>query len=303
MPSRVQGKRWCFTLNNYSNEEVTLVRNLGEHELIKYIVFGREQGESGTPHLQGFLICNRNASRSRISSLLPRAHIELTRGTSLQAADYCKKDGDFEEIGDIPVNNTTNPHIDSIIKWGDDFIADRGRAPTVSELAKEQPTALIRYPRLLQVLELRAPPPVLVEGTLKPWQQELYDHLETDPNDRAIDFYVDHEGGKGKSWFQAYYVSKFPEKTQILSMGKRDDLAYTIDTTKSVFLFNIPRGGMEFLSYAILEQLKDRMVFSPKYTSKMKILTTVPHVVVFCNEHPDMNKMSHDRYVLTDNYN
>jgi hypothetical protein len=115
-------------------------------------------------------------------------------------------------------------------------------------------------------------------------------------------FYVDDEGGKGKSWFQAWYLTKNPEKTQVLSAGKRDDIAHTIDKTKSVFFFNIPRGGMEYLQYPILEQLKDRMVFSPKYNSTMKFLTAVPHVVVFCNEHPDMNKMSLDRYIIINTY-
>jgi len=42
--------------------------------------------------------------------------------------------------------------------------------------------------------------------------------------------------------------------------------------------------------------LKDRFVFSPKYDSKTKWLSNQPHVVVFMNEHPDMTKLSHDRY-------
>ena len=53
---------------------------------------------------------------------------------------------------------------------------------------------------------------------------------------------------------------------------------------------------MEFLRYEILEMLKDRMVFSPKYASRMKFLHRVPHVVVFSNEYPAMDKMSDDRY-------
>jgi len=55
---------------------------------------------------------------------------------------------------------------------------------------------------------------------------------------------------------------------------------------------------MQFLIIGLLENLKDRMVLSPKYDSKMKILRKTPHVIVFCNEDPDMDKMSADRYII-----
>lgn len=82
----------------------------------------------------------------------------------------------------------------------------------------------------------------------------------------------------------------------MLSIGKNADLAHAIDESKRVFVFDIPRGSMEYLQYGILEQLKNRMVFSAKYNSTTKILHQKPHVIVFCNEDPDMDKMTNDRY-------
>lgn len=82
----------------------------------------------------------------------------------------------------------------------------------------------------------------------------------------------------------------------MLSSGKRDDVAHAIDETKDVFLFNIPRGGMEYLNYTVLEQIKDKMVFSPKYNSRTKIFRQNTHVIVFCNEEPNMAKMTRDRF-------
>ena len=94
-------KRWVFTLNNYSPEEVERVRSFSS----RYVVFGREVGASGTPHLQGFVIF-KNAQRiTALKKLLPRAHWEPAKGTSEQASTYCKKDGDFEEIGSCPATS------------------------------------------------------------------------------------------------------------------------------------------------------------------------------------------------------
>lgn len=301
MPS-FQGTRWCFTLNNPTDQDRQHVGSLGVNPLRKYMVVGRESGESGTPHLQGFVIFTKPVTRYRVSRLLPRAHLEVARGTSPQAADYCKKDGDYDEYGELPTGNKSNKVLEELYEWGDAFIQSKGRAPTSPEIARAHPTAYLRYPRVCRLFEARAPEPNLRDGTPKQWQRELADELESDADDRTVMFYVDPDGGKGKSWFQAWYLSKNPEKTQVLSAGKRDDIAHSVDKTKSVFFFNIPRGGMEYLQYTILEQLKDRMVFSPKYNSRMKYLVKTPHVVVFCNEDPDMTKMSDDRYVIRTDY-
>ena len=139
---------------------------------------------------------------------------------------------------------------------------------------------------------------MIEENPLNEWQEFLKNRLLCEADDRSVEFYVDAEGGKGKSFFCRWMLSKYPEYVQVLSGGKRDDLAHAIDTSKRIFLFNLPRGGIEFIQYTILEQLKDRVIFSPKYCSSTKILNYFCHVVVFCNEQPDMDKMSADRYKI-----
>ena len=88
---------FCFTLNNYTNEEVEKCHELVN--LCKYVVWGYEIGESGTPHLQGYAELIKRTRFASIKKILERAHIETRRGTQKEAADYCKKDGDFVEFG------------------------------------------------------------------------------------------------------------------------------------------------------------------------------------------------------------
>ena len=148
---------------------------------------------------------------------------------------------------------------------------------------------------MLRMRDLLRPKPKLQEGDPTEWQSELLRELESDPDDRQVIFVVDPEGGKGKTWLIGYYYTKY-EDSQILGIGRRDDLAHAVDPTKRVFFLNVPRGHMERLQYGFLEQLKDRQVFSPKYDSRTKIMRHKVHVVVMCNEFPDLKAMTADRY-------
>lgn len=286
--------RFVFTINNYTPEEVYNLRNLGESDTIKYLVFGRETGENGTPHLQGFIIWSKTRtlawSKRQIS---PRAHLEKARGTSHQASDYCKKENDFEEFGSVPVPNKTN-RFEAFKEW----VLEQPKKPTAALVAAEFPSIYMQYGRCMEWIDLIYPTSFTVEGEYRDHQRELAEQLDQQPDDRRIIFVVDPRGGTGKSWFIKKYLSTNADDTQVLSIGKRDDLAHAINERKRVFLFDLPRSQSEFLQYSVLEQLKDRMVFSPKYMSRTKTLEQLAHVVVFMNEEPDMNKLSTDRYEI-----
>lgn len=99
-----RGKNWCFTLNNPTNEETKQIESaLGNGAT--YIIFGREVGESGTPHLQGYVELSQRRRRGAVRELLgKRVHLEIRRGTQEQAVEYCRKDGDYEEMGEAIVS-------------------------------------------------------------------------------------------------------------------------------------------------------------------------------------------------------
>lgn len=95
-----RSRDWCYTLNNYSEAERDAHRALD----CAYHVFGYERGDSGTPHLQGYIRFKEKKSLKQLKTMMPRAHVEPRKGTIDQAVDYCKKELDYEEYGTKPMN-------------------------------------------------------------------------------------------------------------------------------------------------------------------------------------------------------
>lgn len=138
--SNPQSSSFVFTLNNYSNEEYSgILQFLGVST--KYFVIGKEVGDSGTPHLQGYC---RMLKRYLLSALRvklsPRIHLEVARGTPADNRVYCSKGGDFVEGGTCPgIGKTKNcgKNRDQLaLEWRSAM--DRGRAG-LAEFADANP--------------------------------------------------------------------------------------------------------------------------------------------------------------------
>lgn len=93
-------RNWVFTLNNWTDGDLCAARGLG----CSFGVIGKEVGEGGTPHLQGYVRFTNPVRLSALHTALPRAHWEPRRGTHEQARDYCRKDGDFDQWGTEPAS-------------------------------------------------------------------------------------------------------------------------------------------------------------------------------------------------------
>jgi len=89
-------------LNNYQDVEYSAIKDWIEAEC-DYGCIGKEVGDSGTPHLQGYF---RKKTKCRLSQLKTgvsqRAHFEVARGSPRDNRTYCSKDGDFWEFGTCP---------------------------------------------------------------------------------------------------------------------------------------------------------------------------------------------------------
>lgn len=88
----------CFTWNNYDDTSLDAIKARDD---VTYAVYGFEVGENGTPHIQGYLEFKTSVRFTTLQKVLGNSHMEKRRGTAKQAADYCKKDGKFEEYGTL----------------------------------------------------------------------------------------------------------------------------------------------------------------------------------------------------------
>lgn len=115
---RNRDRKWCFTLNNYTEEEYEAVISLKDS--VDYLVVGKEVGDGGTPHLQGFIYMRTQVAFKSMKKLLPRAHLEPAKGSPQQASTYCKKEGDFSEYGSCPTQGrrTDIDEVVTMVKGG-----------------------------------------------------------------------------------------------------------------------------------------------------------------------------------------
>lgn len=95
----VKSRCFQFTWNNYTTEHIEHLKS----QVFKYLMFGREKGQKGTPHLQGMILFEnpRAFENVRKKVFLERAHVEVTHSMSA-LMKYNKKEGDWEEYGIKP---------------------------------------------------------------------------------------------------------------------------------------------------------------------------------------------------------
>ncbi len=82
-------KRWCFTLNNYNEDEYCSICSTIKALCSKGII-GREIGESGTPHLQGYIEFKSKA-RPKSKFSVQKIHWEKCKGSREENIAYCSK--------------------------------------------------------------------------------------------------------------------------------------------------------------------------------------------------------------------
>lgn len=86
MPISSRAHNWIWVLNNPEYDPADMLVTC---PYVAYAVWQLERGESGTEHFQGCLFLSERKRGTQLKSLLPGAHLQVMRGTSKEATDYC----------------------------------------------------------------------------------------------------------------------------------------------------------------------------------------------------------------------
>jgi len=135
-------RSWIVVINNYTEDDELLLKN----DNFSYLVYGYEIGESGTPHIQGYIEYKSTKLFKTMKNRYKTAHIEKRSGTPKQASDYCKKDGKFIEIGEINKQGTRTD-LNSI---KNEIINNE---TTVDDIVIQNPILYHQYGRTLNKIE------------------------------------------------------------------------------------------------------------------------------------------------------
>jgi len=182
-PIKIRTNRICFTLNNYSEEECLSLTTLLNSVLpnLSYGIIGKEVGQSGTPHLQGYIrlkpsyLLATGGTISKWKSLFPglhRAHLEPAFGSDLDSEKYCSKDGNI-----IFQHGTPDKTKGSV--WQAIF-----HCKTMDEIAEINPQFAVKnyfqavaITRANSLGSTQPVPPKM----LKPWQHLALTHMMNQP--------------------------------------------------------------------------------------------------------------------------
>ena len=87
-------KRWCFVLNNYTQEEIDYIVPLCHEEGNKCIISKEVGKKCGTPHLQGFIEFHTKKRPMSVFSETNRINWRLSKksATDYHQTEYCAKD-------------------------------------------------------------------------------------------------------------------------------------------------------------------------------------------------------------------
>jgi len=329
IPHDFQCCHWTFTWNNYSQEQMAYLDSDNFKEANKDITlleFGEEVGESGTPHLQGYVVMNKkitfsglkckfdpiNGKKSSICFRIMTSHY-------INSHLYCKKGEqphiEWEKQHEKGPNFGKNakfhqplpyePNNNKIVFDFSRIINEVTDGSSLLEIAELYPQHSLKYGSTLKIMIEEQKKINMIENfkktyeNFKPlyWQECAIEELMHEPNDRSIICWIDSKCGAGKSSLARYLCAM--HGATMYSCTNEADVACAYNGER-IIIFNFPKEQrMENICYGTIEKMKDGMIFSKKYNSSLKRFAP-PHVVIFMNYTPDIKQMDETRWDIRD---
>jgi len=185
-------RNFVFTINNPTAGDDLEIELLKAH--VKYFVYGRERGELGTAHYQGYVQFKHPVSCRRLSGLLSRAHVEIAKGNATQNRQYCTKEGDFEEYGEAPTGRT----LDKKQQWRDIIkLAEEGNLEKIKE---DFPHVYFLHNK--KILDLRRRASGILDGELE--NEWWVGPTGTGKSRRLWSLYPEHYSKNLNKWWDGY---------------------------------------------------------------------------------------------------
>lgn len=292
---------WCLTLYDVDNcskyvDKYTELVTVGK---VKYFVFGKEicpttlaeKGETKY-HLQSYIYWTNARTFSAVKKDFPGAHIEPRKASDLQvSADYCKKDGQYHEGGELPKNDKKG----NVNHWKQIHM-DIQEGMSLADLTLKYPEESIKYSSgIKNAYELHRPKHkfCILEkyGSTTPIQQQILDYVNGPTHDREIFWVYDQKGGTGKTDLANHLICQ--NNFLVFGNAKTADVALAWNGENVIFDYS--RSQQDHINYGVIEDIKNGRIFSGKYQSCTKLYAR-PKVLVFANFCPDESKMSADRW-------
>lgn len=180
-----QSMRWVFTINNPTEDDYKAVESLEGEPWIEFMIAEEEEGQEGTLHIQGYCETSVRKRRSTMSRWLPRAWIDVARGSRIKNWSYCSKDGRI------------------LFNKGEDRVVT-GPLPEAKKTTDEKAVEILNDARKMSAKEFEAVHPsfwLYHRGTIADVMMEA--QLESastfDGNLKVKNFWVWGDAGIGKS--------------------------------------------------------------------------------------------------------
>lgn len=190
MPTE-RARGYCFTINNPTGWDDVDIERLAESA--QYVCRGKEVGEEGTEHYQGYVYFKEKKSFIYVKGIIPRAHIERQRGSFDEAINYCQKDGDWKEWGTRPSGPAGQKN-----QWKD--VLCLARAGKFQDIEDKYPAIFIRYHSKLCSL-FKPERPIILETLENEW---WYGETGTGKSKELWERFPDHYQKSLNKWWDGY---------------------------------------------------------------------------------------------------